>query len=77
MTKFSKEGVVVDLTSAKWFKSTESSNDGSCVEVAFVDSLIAVRDSKNPEGPKLIFTKKEWRAFLSGAKASEFDLKKS
>jgi len=77
MTKFSKEGVVIDLTNANWFKSTRSSNDGSCVEVAFVDSLIAVRDSKNPDGPKLIFTKKEWRAFLGGAKANEFDLNKS
>lgn len=36
--------------------------------------LIAVRDSKDPDGPKLFFTSDEWSAFLRGVKADEFDL---
>jgi len=43
------------------------------VEVAFVDKAIAVRDSKNPAGPALIFTADEWDAFVGGAKDGEFD----
>jgi hypothetical protein len=46
----------------------------NCVEVAFVDDAIAVRDSKNPSGPALIFTAAEWDAFVHGAKDGEFDL---
>jgi hypothetical protein len=44
------------------------------VEVAFVGGAIAVRDSKNPIGPVLIFTPDEWDAFVAGAKDGEFDL---
>ncbi|WP_055477841.1 DUF397 domain-containing protein [Sphaerimonospora mesophila] len=36
--------------------------------------LIAVRDSKDPDGPKLFFTSDEWSAFIQGVKADEFDL---
>ncbi|MER6950109.1 DUF397 domain-containing protein [Nonomuraea sp. NPDC000554] len=39
------------------------------------DRLVAVRDSKDPDGPKLFFTPAEWNAFLDGAKADEFDLR--
>jgi hypothetical protein len=45
-----------------------------CVEVAFVDGAIAVRDSKNTAGPVLVFTRGEWDAFVEGAKDGEFDL---
>jgi hypothetical protein len=44
------------------------------VEVAFVGGAIAVRDSKNPAGPALVFTSEEWDAFVAGAKDGEFDL---
>ncbi|GAA2205693.1 DUF397 domain-containing protein [Nonomuraea monospora] len=60
-----------------WQKSSFSGdNGGDCVEVAHkeADRLIAVRDSKDPDGPKLFFTPAEWTAFLKGAKANEFDL---
>ena len=57
-----------------WHKSTLSSAADNCVEVAFVDEAIAVRDSKNPTGPALIFTVAEWDAFVGGAKDGEFDL---
>jgi hypothetical protein len=66
----------MNLSSAIWRKSTYSSNNGgNCVEVARnLPGVIAVRDSKNPSGPALIFTPDEWSAFLSGASAGEFDL---
>ncbi len=48
-----------------WRKSTYSGgNGGNCVEVACtLPSAIAVRDSKDPDGPKLIFTVADWAAF--------------
>ncbi len=69
------KGFRVDLTQAQWFKSTRSGpNSDNCVEVAFVEEAIVVRDSKNPDGPALIFTPAEWDAFVGGAKDGEFDL---
>ena len=35
--------------------------------------VVAVRDSKNPNGPKLLFTRPEWKAFVNGLKAGDFD----
>lgn len=68
------KGLRVDLTRAEWVKSTRSSgNCDNCVEVAFVDGAIAVRDSKDPHGPALIYTHDEWDAFLHGVKGGEFD----
>jgi hypothetical protein len=63
----------MDLTSAEWHKSSYSSNNGNCVEVARnIPAVVAVRDSKNPDGPALVFTADQWRAFASGARAGEF-----
>jgi hypothetical protein len=65
-----------DIASAIWRKSSYSgSNGGGCVEVAGnLPGIIAVRDSKDREGPSLVFTPEEWRAFLAGAHDGEFDL---
>jgi hypothetical protein len=69
------KGFSIDLSRAQWIKSTLSGPDcDNCVEVAFVDEAIAVRDSKNSTGPALIFTAAEWDAFVGGAKDREFDL---
>jgi hypothetical protein len=69
------KGFRVDLTHAQWQKSSRSGpNCDNCVEVAFVDDAIAVRDSKRPGGPVLLFTQEEWDAFVGGAKDGEFDL---
>ena len=62
-----------DLTTANWKKSTRSSGNGQCVEWADLGSAVAVRDSKNPDGPALIFTPGEWTAFIEGVKDGEAD----
>jgi hypothetical protein len=59
-------------STAQWRVSSFS--DGmNCVEVTAIDDGIAVRDSKDPAGPVLTFTRGEMLAFLQGAKAGEFD----
>jgi hypothetical protein len=69
------KGMQVDLGTAVWRKSTRSGPwTDNCVEIAFVDGAIAVRDSTNAAGPVLVFTPDEWDAFVAGAKAGEFDL---
>ena len=64
---------MVDLSRAAWRKSTYSASNG-CVEVAFVDGQVGVRDSKDREGPALVFTASEWEAFIAGARDGEFEL---
>ena len=55
----------MDLTRAEWRKSTRSGdNGGDCVEVARnLSGVVAIRDSKDPDGPALIVSKDEWAAF--------------
>jgi uncharacterized protein DUF397 len=56
-----------DLSRATWRKSTYSSQDGNCVEVArSLPGIVAVRDSKDPDGPKLLVSPPAWRAFVRG-----------
>jgi len=59
----------------RWIKSSFSGpTGGNCVEIAFLDSgQIAVRNSRTPDGPVLVFTGAEWDAFLRGARGGEFD----
>jgi len=57
-----------------WRKSSISGQNGSCVEFAAApDGFVLVRDSKDPNGPRLSFTRTEVGAWLQGAKAGEFD----
>ncbi|MGW4092954.1 DUF397 domain-containing protein [Nocardia sp. NPDC004750] len=64
----------VDLSGARWFKSTRSSAGSDCVEIAHLHGgRVGVRDSKNPHGGALVFTPSEWDAFLSVARDGEFD----
>jgi hypothetical protein len=66
--------VSVDLSKAKWFKSSRSQAARECVEAAFLDSgLVGVRDSKNPTGPALVFTPSEWDAFTASLESGQFD----
>ena len=66
---------MVDLSRAAWRKSTRSGNNG-CVEVAFVEDQVAVRDSKDRSGPVLVFTAPEWEAFVGGVRTGEFELRR-
>ena len=60
----------MDLTGAIWRKSTRSSgNSGDCVEVADnMAGVVGVRDSKDREGPALVFGPAAWRAFVEFAR---------
>ena len=68
-------GVSADrLTGAVWRKSSHSGYNGNCVEVAPLgDGGVAVRNSRDPHGPALIYTRAEISAFLAGVKDGEFD----
>jgi hypothetical protein len=64
----------LDLSRAVWRKSTYSSANNECVEVTRNPSgAVAVRDSKNPDGPKLLFTWTQWHAFTTHIKGGRFD----
>ena len=63
-----------ELTNITWQKSQHSNPNGACVEVALLpDGKIAVRNSRFPAGPALVYTHAEIAAFLAGAKDGEFD----
>jgi hypothetical protein len=63
------------VSRVEWRKASySSSNGGACVEVALTQRVVAVRDSKDPGGPKLVFTPDEWRAFTAGVRGGAFDL---
>lgn len=68
-------GIPADqLTSAAWRKSSVSNPSGNCVEVAGLPGgAIAVRNSRSPSGPALVYTRTEIAAFIAGAKNGEFD----
>ena len=60
---------VADLNGANWRASSWSGPDGgNCVQVAGLPGTIAVRDSKDPDGPALFFTPTEWAAFTAEVK---------
>jgi uncharacterized protein DUF397 len=62
------------LAGVAWRKSRRSGQLGNCVETAVLESgEVAMRNSRHPSGPALIFTPEEMAAFLAGAKDGEFD----
>jgi hypothetical protein len=64
---------IPDFSNAAWHKSVRSGSAG-CVEVATVERVVGVRDSKDRQGPVLVFRFDEWDAFLAGVRDGEFDL---
>ncbi|MFC9430455.1 DUF397 domain-containing protein [Streptomyces sp. NPDC056987] len=61
----------LDLSGADWQSSSQGAGD---VQIAFVEGFIAMRNSRRPESPSLIFSPAEWRAFVINARDGEFDL---
>ncbi|QMU72116.1 DUF397 domain-containing protein [Streptacidiphilus sp. P02-A3a] len=63
-----------DLNGAPWRKSSYSDNGGNCIETAagFIPGAVPVRDSKDPEGPALVFPAAAFAAFVGAVKAGEF-----
>ncbi|MFB4305205.1 DUF397 domain-containing protein [Actinomadura sp. GTD37] len=65
----------LDLSAVVWRKASRSGHEGgNCVEVAGVARVVAVRDSKDPDGPKLAFTSAAWRAFAHRVTSGAHDL---
>lgn len=63
----------VDLGSVVWRKSSHSGGGGACVEVAdHVPGLVPVRDSKDPDGPALVFPVRSFEVFVRAVKGGEF-----
>ncbi|WP_219415907.1 DUF397 domain-containing protein [Pseudonocardia nigra] len=63
-----------DLGPVTWRKSRASNPNGDCVELAHLPGgEVAVRNSRDPKGPALIYTPAEIAAFIRGAKDGEFD----
>ena len=63
-----------ELTGAQWFKSSRSGAGKECVEVAFLlHGRVGVRDSKNPDGPALIFGSADWAAFTTIVQGGRYD----
>ena len=64
-----------DLSHAAWRKSRRSANGGNCVEVASnLPGIVAIRDSKDREGPKIAVSNQAWSAFVQQVKQGTFDL---
>jgi hypothetical protein len=63
------------LTAVRWVKSSRSGpTGGNCMEIAVLaDGSIAMRNSRHPDGPALVFTRAEWDAFRGGVADGEFD----
>jgi hypothetical protein len=69
-SKYVKDASVLPVT---WLKGSASQGNDQCVEIGSAGDAVFIRDSKNPAGPALAFTRAEWIAALLGAKDGEFD----
>ena len=66
---------MTDLSQASWRKASRSQNNGGCVEIAAnLPEVIAVRDSKRPEGGAHVVERTAFAAFLADVKAGRYDI---
>jgi Domain of unknown function (DUF397) len=66
---------MIDLSRAAWRKASRSSTNGGCVEIAAnLPGVVAVRDSKRPEGGAHVVSRAAFAAFLADARAGRYDL---
>jgi hypothetical protein len=71
------EKMYIDTKTTAWQRSSYCNGAAACVEVApLADGNVALRDSKEQDGPVLVFTPSEWAAFTVGVRDGEFDLPK-
>jgi hypothetical protein len=69
-----RDSLAMEGSPLAWQKSTHSTGNGNCVEVAALpDDNLGIRDSKDKTGPMLRFSSSEWRAFVAGVKDGDFD----
>jgi hypothetical protein len=61
-----------DHVQSEWRKSSLSADAANCVEVALVGGEIALRHSRQPDGPILVFSAAAWRVFLQGLREDTF-----
>jgi hypothetical protein len=65
----------MDLSAVTWRKSSHSTGGGqNCVEVAFAEGSVAIRDSKNPDGPVHIVSAESFRELITRGKRGDLDL---
>jgi hypothetical protein len=62
-----------EINSLSWHIAS-ACHGGSCVEVARLEDSVFLRDSEDPEGPVLVYSINEWRAFIDAVKLDEFYL---
>ena len=66
---------MTDLSHANWRKARRSQHNGGCVEVAVnLDGVVAVRDSKRPEGGAHVVGREAFATFLADARSGRYDL---
>jgi hypothetical protein len=66
---------MIDLSRAAWRKASRSTANGGCVEIAAnLPDVVAVRDSKSPEGGAHVVTRSAFAAFLADARAGRYDI---
>ena len=66
---------MIDLSRAAWRKASRSSTNGGCVEIAAnLPDVVAVRDSKRPEGGAHVVSRAAFAAFLTDARAGRYDI---